>query len=29
MAVGVPLLVLGMGWAFFWIADGFRQALRE
>jgi hypothetical protein len=25
MAVGVPLLVLGIGWAFFWIADGFRQ----
>jgi hypothetical protein len=25
MAVGVPLLVLGIGWAFFWIADGFRR----
>ena len=24
MAVGVPLLVLGIGWASFWIADGFR-----
>jgi hypothetical protein len=26
MAVGAPLLVLGIGWAFFWIADAFRQA---
>jgi hypothetical protein len=25
MAVGVPLLALGTGGAFFWIADGLRQ----
>lgn len=26
MAAGVPLLVLGIGWVFFWIVDAFRQA---